>query len=1124
MKNVSYKTVNDNNLVLLTTNAADLRSKTKSLKNLIDHFKASVFSVQETHFPKKGRFTKENFIIFEANRTMKGGGSMLGVHVSLQPVLISEYSCTFELIVVELKAGNKRIQILTGYGPQEPWDLETKMPFFTAVEEEIAKSMNEGKSVVLMGDLNSKLGNEYIENDPKEQTENGTILAGIMDRHALIVLNGLAEKCLGLITRKRHTENGGIEESVIDFVIVSPDLVQYVESVMIDDKRQFTLTKLIQTKKGIKKTESDHNPIVTKMNLKWDSTIKNKPNEMFNFKNKECQKHFEYETDNTNELSQIIYRDKPTDLVLRQLMKRIEGFSHKCFKKIKIKDKVDLVLEELYNQRAKLRTKEDNESKEKLKEIEKEMADKYSEDMYNRIKKEVKGMNSEEGGWNPGHLWKLKQKISPRPTDPLTAMMNEEGVLITEPEEIEKLALQHYQKLFENLPIDEDLKEMQILKEKVCKMRLKICSETKTDPWTNEDIEYVLKQLKNDKSRDPLGYANELFKGGVAGKDLKLAILKIMNRIKCEQKIPKVMQLCNITSLYKHKGPRNQFNSYRGIFRVTVLRNILDRLLYNDLYQTIDSNLSDCNVGNRKQRNIRDNLFVLNAVLNATNAEKEEIDIGVYDVKKCFDTMWADEAWNDTFELAEQNDKLSLVYLANLNARIAVKNSNGITKRVHIQDTIMQGTVWAGLMCTSTMDKLGKYVYANPELAYKFRHTVVVPPLEMVDNILTISECGNTSCTMNTVVNTFMSDKKLQLNSEKCSQIHIGKARAACPNLKVQNKLMKRADKEKYLGDVVHKSGKPHANVVARISKGYGIAANIIALLTDIPLGNRRVQIGLELRQAWFVNGILFNSEAWPKLIKKDIEDLEKIDHYILRKITGAQAKVQIEMLYLETASLPLSYIISSRRAIYLQTILKRSDQELTRKIYNAMKNDPLPNDWSELAWKDLNDMQINMTENEIARMEVSDFRNLIKEKIRNWAFVNLKNMQVQHVKVKDILYSNPEKPQLYLTCAEMSNEEVALLFNLRCRSVKGIKDNFHNMYGNHVNCDLCQTKIDNQEHILKCHILKRHVETNASVRYKHIFGDIIQQKEVISCYSTLLAAREELLEVTGLPGHIVPD
>ena len=92
----------------------------------------------------------------------------------------------------------------------------------------------------------------------------------------------------------------------------------------------------------------------------------------------------------------------------------------------------------------------------------------------------------------------------------------------------------------------------------------------------------------------------------------------LMNKIKDQQNKPKSVQLCNITSIYKNRGPRNKFDSYRGIFRVTVLRNILDRLIYNDIYQTIDTNLSDCNVGNRKGRNIRDNLFVLNAVLNST--------------------------------------------------------------------------------------------------------------------------------------------------------------------------------------------------------------------------------------------------------------------------------------------------------------------------------------------------------------------------------------------------------------------------------------------------------------------------------------------------------------------------
>ena len=60
-----------------------------------------MFSVQETHYSKKGRFQLEKFVIFEAIRKSKErGGSMLGVHVDFHPVLVKEYSEEFELIVV----------------------------------------------------------------------------------------------------------------------------------------------------------------------------------------------------------------------------------------------------------------------------------------------------------------------------------------------------------------------------------------------------------------------------------------------------------------------------------------------------------------------------------------------------------------------------------------------------------------------------------------------------------------------------------------------------------------------------------------------------------------------------------------------------------------------------------------------------------------------------------------------------------------------------------------------------------------------------------------------------------------------------------------------------------------
>ena len=79
-------------------------------------------------------------MIFEAIRKKEGAGSMLGVHISLQPVLISEYSDTFELIVVEIKVTARSVRVMTGYGPQETWDIDVKMKFFCALEEEIAKA------------------------------------------------------------------------------------------------------------------------------------------------------------------------------------------------------------------------------------------------------------------------------------------------------------------------------------------------------------------------------------------------------------------------------------------------------------------------------------------------------------------------------------------------------------------------------------------------------------------------------------------------------------------------------------------------------------------------------------------------------------------------------------------------------------------------------------------------------------------------------------------------------------------------------------------------------------------------------------------------------------------------
>ena len=66
---------------------------------------------------------------------------------------------------------------------------------------------------------------------------------------------------------------------------------------------------------------------------------------------------------------------------------------------------------------------------------------------------------------------------------------------------------------------------------------------------------------------------------------------------------------------------------------MTILRSILDRLMYNSAYEAIDANLTDGNVGARKRRGCRDNMFVLTAVNNSVlKGSSDPIQLLVTDI------------------------------------------------------------------------------------------------------------------------------------------------------------------------------------------------------------------------------------------------------------------------------------------------------------------------------------------------------------------------------------------------------------------------------------------------------------------------------------------------------------
>ena len=90
--------------------------------------------------------------------------------------------------------------------------------------------------------------------------------------------------------------------------------------------------------------------------------------------------------------------NQPIHIVTNQFLKRVKGFIHECFKKVKIMDKSNEELKHLYNKRRILQNKTDENSKREFEEVDQELSEKYSDVMSRMILNDVKGMDDNTDG------------------------------------------------------------------------------------------------------------------------------------------------------------------------------------------------------------------------------------------------------------------------------------------------------------------------------------------------------------------------------------------------------------------------------------------------------------------------------------------------------------------------------------------------------------------------------------------------------------------------------------------------------------------------------------------------------------------------------------------------------
>ena len=143
------------------------------------------------------------------------------------------------------------------------------------------------------------------------------------------------------------------------------------------------------------------------------------------------------------------------------------------------------------------------------------------------------------------------------------------------------------------------------------------------------------------------------------------------------------------------------------------------------------------------------------------------------------------------------------------------------------------------------------------------------------------------------------------------------------------------------------------------------------------------------VKSSWssiFSQALSKNGWDLKKIKLQEIRKFEIVDEHLLRSLVGTHAKTPLEFLYLETGTIPIRFILSCRRMIYLQTILKRFNLELTKRIYMKQKQSPTKGDFYCLVVKDFEMIGKTLDETEIMNTSEYSYKKEIKQKIRKAA------------------------------------------------------------------------------------------------------------------------------------------
>jgi hypothetical protein len=229
-----------------------------------------------------------------------------------------------------------------------------------------------------------------------------------------------------------------------------------------------------------------------------------------------------------------------------------------------------------------------------------------------------------------------------------------------------------------------------------------------------------------------------------------------------------------------------------------------------------------------------------------------------------------------------------------------------------------------------------------------------------------------------------------------------------------------------------------------------------------------------------------------------EIRQIERIEEEFISELLKTSPGYPIQQIYLEVGQIPARFEIIRILLLYLKYILNQNKISMIHKFSSVQFESSGKGDWTTKCTDNLGDLDIINSMEEIKQMSPSQFKKMLKEKVREAALQYLTDAEINDPELQIVDYLQP--------IADLSIDVKRKIFEARNKMTR-IPANFFSRK-TMVKC-ICSEQED-MSHVYLCKVLN---SEKPVTQYEDIYSNNIENiKEVYQRFEKNINERERIM------------